>query len=75
MPAAAAKSLRLFVFYQVVVLGGLVIAAAAVSFRLDGFSAPVTAFVVPVIVVLVGGYLVAGIIDRRFERAAAGRHQ
>ncbi len=65
----------MFVFYQVVVLGGLVIAAAAVSFRLDGFSAPVTAFVVPLIVVLVGGYLVAGIIDRRFERAAAERHQ
>ena len=70
---APAQSLRMFVFYQVVVLGGLVIAAAAVSFSLDGFSAPVTAFVVPVIVVLVGGYLVAGIIDRRFERAAAER--
>ena len=70
---AAAQSLRLFVFYQLVVLGGLVIAAAAVSFRLDGLSAPVTSFVVPVIVVLVGGYLVAGIIDRRFERAAAER--
>ena len=70
---APTPSLRMFVFSQLVVLGGLVIAAAAVSFRLDGLSAPLTAFVVPVIVVLVGGYLVAGIIDRRFERAAAER--
>jgi pSer/pThr/pTyr-binding forkhead associated (FHA) protein len=79
-PAAAvvhapAQSLRTFVFFQVVVLGSLVIAAAAISFRVDGVTAPLTAFVVPLIVALAGGYLVAGIIDRRFVRASAEREQ
>ena len=68
-------SLRMFVFVQVLVLGGLVIAASALSFRFEGATAPLTAFGVPLIVAIAGGYLVAGIIDRRFTRAAAERRQ
>lgn len=71
----AAQSLRAFVFFQVAMLGLLVITAAAVSLRVDGATAPLTAFVVPLIVALAGGYLVAGIIDRRFVRASAERRQ
>ena len=80
-PAAVATvvsspaSLRMFVFVQVLVLGGLVIAASAFSFQVEGATARLTAFVVPLVVAIAGGYLVAGIIDRRFTRASDGRQQ
>ena len=73
--ASAPSSLRMFVFLQVLVLGALVMTASALSFRAGGVTAPLTAFVVPLIVAMAGGYLVAGIIDRRFTRAAAERRQ
>lgn len=80
-PAAVAPvvsspaSLRMFVFVQVLVLGGLVIAASAFSFQVEGATAPLTAFVVPLVVAIAGGYLVAGIIDRRFTRASDGQQR
>lgn len=64
-------SLRTFIFLQLLVLGGLVLIAAAVCFRVDGASAPLSALVVPVIVAVVAGYLVSGVIDRRFTHALA----
>jgi predicted component of type VI protein secretion system len=63
------QSLRTFVFLRLLVLGALVLVAAAISFRVDGVMPPLTAFVVPVVVVAVAGYLVSGIIDRRFTHA------
>ena len=59
-------SMRTFVFLQLLVLGGLVLAAAAVSFSIEGIATPITSLVVPIVVAVVAGYLVSGVIDRRF---------
>ena len=64
-------SMRPFIFLQLLVLGGLVLIAAVVFLRVDGASAPLTALVVPVVVAVVAGYLVSGVIDRRFAHALA----
>ena len=60
------ESMRTFIFVQLLVLGGLVLAAAAVSFSIEGIATPITSLVVPIVVVVVAGYLVSGVIDRRF---------
>lgn len=64
-------SMRPFIFLQLLVLGGLVLIAASVFLRVDGVSAPLSAMVVPVVVAVVAGYLVSGVIDRRFTHALA----
>ncbi len=68
-----AASPRSFVFRQLLVFGGLVLVAAAVSLRIGGVSAPASALVVPIVVILVAGYLVSGVVTRRFDRLSAER--
>jgi hypothetical protein len=70
---AAPHSLRTFVFLRLLVLGGLVLGTAVISLRVDGTAAPLSTLVVPVIVAVVAGYLVSGVIDRRFMQTAGGR--
>ena len=65
------RSMRPFIFLQLLVLGGLVLIAAVVFLRVDGASAPLTTLVVPVVVAVVAGYLVSGVIDRRFAHVLA----
>jgi pSer/pThr/pTyr-binding forkhead associated (FHA) protein len=71
IPRRPEASLRPFIFLQLLVFGGLVLIAAVLFLRVDGASAPLTALVVPVVVAVVGGYLVSGVIDRRFAHALA----
>ena len=71
---ASHASMRSCVFLQLLVLGGLVLAATTLSFRADT-TPSLTTFVVPAVVVAVGAYLVSGILDRRFTRAVAEHQQ
>jgi hypothetical protein len=74
---AAPESSRTFVFLQLLLLGVLVLGATTFSFRADAAGPTLRTFLVPVIVLAVGAYLISGILDRRFtaSRPQSGRDQ
>jgi predicted component of type VI protein secretion system len=74
---AAPESSRTFFFLQLLLLGVLVLGATTFSFRADAAGPTLKTFLVPVIVLAVGAYLISGILDRRFTalRAQSGRDQ
>ena len=73
--AEAPASIRNFIFLQTLVLGGLVLMAAVISLRAGGAPAPLGSLLIPGIVVVVAGYLVSGVIDRRFSALAGSRRR
>ena len=72
---AALPSLRNYIFLRLLVFGGFVLVTAAVV--LTGADSPwlTTALIVPTLVVVVAGYLVSGVIDRRLASALAEQRE
>ena len=74
-PSIALASLRNYIFLCLLVFGGFVLLTAAVT--ISGADSPrfTTALIVPALVVVVAGYLVSGVIDRRLASALAEQRE